>query len=144
MREAGGHSPPVETLVLSQFLALFQRDRYTRLRLNEQVVLGKETSEQHAVPVLVRAFVHQAIDGLSARTRIRPIAELAPVCAQPPAQRTLLGTHVSVGLAEVYGKRLQRRARAGLGYLPRVRDGSFEPLSQFDWQRVHPGSRTRL
>ena len=89
MRETGGHSPPVEVLVLSQLLALFQRDRYTRLRLNQQVVLGKETSEQHAVPVLVRAFVHQAIDGLSSRTHIQPIAELASVGTQPPAQRTL-------------------------------------------------------
>ena len=129
MREAGGHSPPVEALVLSQLLTLIQRDRYTGLRLHQQVVLGKESGEQHAVPLLEPAFVHQAIDGLSSRTRTQPIAELAFVRTQPPAQRTLLGAHVSVGLAEVHGKRLQRRSRASLGYLPRVRNGSFEPLS---------------
>ena len=130
MREAGGHPPLVEVFVLSQLLALFQRDRYTRLRLNEQVVLGKKTGEQHAVPLLVRAFVHQAIDGLSSRTRIQPVAELASMRTQPPAPRTLLGTHVSVGLAVVHGERFQRRTGTGFRHVPRVCYSSLELPSQ--------------
>ena len=130
MREACGHSPPVEVLVLSQLLALFQRDRYARLRLHQQSILGKETGKQHAVPLLVCAFVHQAIDGLSSRTHIQPIAELTAMGAQPPAQRTLLGTHVFVGLAVVHGERFQRRTGTGFRHVPRVCYSSLELPSQ--------------
>ena len=76
--EAGGERPLVHALLagalpLGQFLALVQRHRHAHLRLDEQVVLGEEAGEQHAMPVFVGALLDEAFDGLGAGLGITEI-----------------------------------------------------------------------
>ena len=104
--------PPVQPLLLRQLLALLQRDRDARARLDEKIVLRQKTGEQHAVPVLVGALMHEVIDTLASRARVAPISELSSMGAQAIAQSTLLWTHVSIWIALMHGERLRaRRAR---------------------------------
>ena len=128
--EARGERPLVDALLAGQLLAFVQGDGNTHLRFDEQIVLGEKASEQHAVPVLVGALVHQVVDRLTSRARIEAVAELAGMSAQPPAQSALLRAHVPVGLVVMHGERLQGGARAGLGHVPGFDDRSLEPPSQ--------------
>ena len=132
MGEARGQRPLVRVFFLCQFLAFVQGDGDPRLRLDEQAVFGEEPGEQHSVPVLVGALLHQAFDrpALAAGAGVERVAELPCVGAQPPAQRPLPLVHVPVGFVLVHGERFQRRAGAGFRHVPGVRDGAFEMSSQ--------------
>ncbi len=77
--------------------------------------------------MLISALVHQAIDAMTAGTYIEPVTELAGVGAQSPAQISLLRIHMPVGLVMMHGKRLHRRAGAGLGHITGLGYGPLEP-----------------
>ena len=130
------HRPFVDVLVLRQLLALLQRNGDAFLRLDEQMVLGEKSGEQHSVPVLVGAFVYQVRDGLFPRA-ITPVSELAGVGAQPPAQRALLFAHMLVSFAMMHGERLQRRTSAGLRHVASLHHSSFKVSSDFSRKGLH-------
>ena len=127
---ARGERPPVQPLLLSQLLALFQRDCDAGVRLDEEMVFREKTSEQHAVPVLVGALMHQVIDPLASRACVAPISELSPMGAQAVAQSTLLRIHVSIGFTLMYSERFQRGEGAGLRYISRAYDGPLKLIPQ--------------
>ena len=128
--EARGERPLVDAFLLGQLFAFVQGNGNAHLRLDEQVILGEKAGEQHAVPVLEGALMHQPVDRLTSRARIEAITELAGMRAQPPAQGALLRAHVPVGLVVTHGKRLQGVARAGFRHVPGFDDRALEPLSQ--------------
>ena len=128
--EARGQRPLVGVLLLRQFRAFGQGDRDAQFRLDQQVVLGQEAGEQHAVRVLKGALVYHVIDRLRSRIGAEPVAELPGVGAQPQAQGALRAVHVLVGLGFGNGERLQRRPGAGLGDVARLHDGALQPPAQ--------------
>ena len=65
----------------ARFLAFLQCHGNSEGGLYEQMVLREKSGEQHAVPVLVGAFVHQTVDGLISGSCISSVAELAGVRA---------------------------------------------------------------
>ena len=67
--EAGGQRPLVQAAaagLLGKFLAVLQGDGDAQVRFDEQVALRQEAGEQHSMPVLVGALLHQAANGLFA------------------------------------------------------------------------------
>ena len=93
------------------------------------MVFGEESGEQHPVPVLISAFLHQAIDCLSAGACIAPVAELPGMGTQPPAERALLRAHVLVGFVLVHGEGFEGRPRTTLRHVAGVGDGALETSS---------------
>ena len=128
--EARGERPLVDTLLAGQLLAFVQGDGNPHLRFDEQIVLGEKAREQHAVPILVGALVHQEAGRLTSRARIEAITELAGMDSEPPSQGALRRAHVSVGLVVMHGESLQGDVRGGLGHVPGFGDRPFELPSQ--------------
>ena len=113
-----------------QLLALLHRDGHARGRLNEQVILSQEASEQHTVPVFVGAFVDEPVDGLCAAFLVEHVAQLPAMGAKPIAQGPLLRRHGAMWLVMVDSQRSQRRSRTGFGSLSRIDDDLIKLLSQ--------------
>ncbi|MES9989483.1 MAG: hypothetical protein ABW077_16375 [Candidatus Thiodiazotropha endolucinida] len=103
VREARGQRPFVYALFLRQLLTLIQRDGDTHLGLDQQVVFCKKPGKQHPVPVLIGTLVNEVVDTMAARARIGPVAELACMGAEPPAQGALRPIHVAIGFMVLYG-----------------------------------------
>jgi hypothetical protein len=121
--------------------ALLQRDLDAVLRMDEQVVLGQETREQHAVPLVVRDLLFERGPATVARVkrwtvgvRDRP-AQLRGPRAELQPERILLGKRVR-RLAP-HAKDIQRCAGATFGHLAGFDDGPFELLAKFNRQRRH-------
>ena len=76
--------PLVDVFFLCQILAFIERDGET-LWLDQQVIFGEEPGEQHSMPMLVGAFMHQMVNGLGSRTCIPPISELPTMRSQAAA-----------------------------------------------------------
>ena len=99
------------------------------LRLDQEVRLGQEPREQHAVPMLVGAFLDEPRCILRARLRVSPVAELPAMRPQPIAQRALLGRQVLRRFRLAHAKLRHGLARAGLGHAPRLLDGRLKVLA---------------
>ena len=76
LREAARQLPPIHLLIARQLAALVEADCHARLGFNEQVVLGEEPGEQHPVPVLVSALLHEMVNRSDATPLITTITEL--------------------------------------------------------------------
>ena len=99
---AGGQVPGVGRAFLGgQLGALVQRDRHAR-RVHQQVVLGQEAGEEHAVPLLVGDLLDQPLfAGLDAAQLDGQAAQLRGLGAQGAAQQTLFFVHAGKGFARV-------------------------------------------
>ena len=109
---------PVRRLLAGEFLHLVERDRHARLRLDQQIGLGQEAREQHAVPVLVGAFLNEPSGRLRSRLRVAPVAEL-------PAMRAQSSCGARAGPASdasAHRRRRRQAARPPCARRPRRRD----------------------
>ena len=75
----------VDALLAGDLLDLVHGDRDLGVRLDQQLVFGKEPGEQHPVPMLVSDLLCQPADGLRAVGRA-DIAELPTTGTQAAAQ----------------------------------------------------------
>ena len=128
MGEAGGQRPLVQAAaagLLGEFLAVFQGDGDAQIRFDEQVALGQEAGEQHAVPVLVGAFLHQAANGLLAGGGVAAVAKLPGMGAEAAAQLALGAVQMVVGVPVANCQSLQGGASGFLCNVARVGYGAF-------------------
>ena len=70
--------------------------------------------------------MNQALNALTSRAWIAPIAKLATVCTQSAADISLFRTHMLEGFSLGHGERLQRCARPDLRNVPSTRNRSFK------------------
>src|ERR1017187_1355809 len=110
------------------------------LRMEQQIVLGEKSREQHAVPVLVGDRLLQMGDGLRSALRIAHIAQLPAVRAELVSQRALIRRQRGVRLMPVDGEALQRLLRAGLRNPARAiltSDGFLELAADISGEACH-------
>ena len=88
-RERRRERPGVGALLTRQIFALLHRDRDAGGGLHEQVVLGEEAGEHHAVPVLVRDLAHEPVHRLRP-ARAQRVPELPAVEPQAVPELPLL------------------------------------------------------
>jgi hypothetical protein len=105
--------------------------------LNEQTVLGKKTSKEHSVPVLVGTFMSEALDSLGAAHWIAPVAELTAMGSEAIAQCPLFYRHGTVWLMVMHGEGLQSHLRPCLRSLPRPDDYPLKLISELSLQNTH-------
>jgi hypothetical protein len=70
--------------VFGEFVAVFDRDGSSKVGMDEQLVLGEETSKQQTVPLFVGAVGDEEVDSFAR------VAQLARLRAQSPAQASLI------------------------------------------------------
>ena len=137
LREAPGHGPAILSPLAGQLLAIGQRDGDAFFGLDQQVVLGQEAGEQHAVPVLVGDLVGEALDLLHAGRRVEAVAELTPVRAEPPPQVLLVRRQRRVRPSIADGQHPQGAEGAGLAGPAGRLDCRRELVAKFAGQRLH-------
>ena len=132
-----GQGQPIAALRAGELLRLFEGDGDAGPGRDQEAGFGQETGEQHAVPVFVGTFLHQAVDALGAGCGIAAVAQLAAMGAQAAAQVALRLCHVAVGLGKVDGEGLQRLAGAFLGGGAGTADGAVQLAAQVSGEGGH-------
>lgn len=100
------------------------------IRVHEQIALGEEAREEHAVPVLVGDFGDEVGYGLRV-VGAQQIAQRPAMRAQAHTQLLLGITGMRRSLLGSDGKRLEGFLGTGLGMDTRLGDGGFENLAVF-------------
>src|ERR1017187_7619822 len=77
------------------------------LGVEQQIIFGEKSREQHAMPVLVGNRLLQVGNGLRSALRIAHIAQLSSVCAQLVPQGALIGCQGGVRFMAVDGEALE-------------------------------------
>lgn len=117
----------------SQLGAILQRDGHA-VRVQEQVVLGQEAGEQHAVPLLVGDLLDQLWNAFG----LAAAAELSGLGAEGAAEHLRLLAHRREGLRALDRKGDQGSLRRGFGRVAGGDDGAFEEAAIFgcEWRHV--------
>jgi hypothetical protein len=108
--------------------------------MQQQIVLGKEASEQQPVPMFVSHSLFEMADSLTAALRVELVAQLAAVGTKLIPQRPFRGRKRTVGLVAIHGQALQRLLGSVLGDLASAilsGDGSLKQAAKFSRKTWH-------
>jgi hypothetical protein len=119
---------PIRRLFAGEFLHLIESNSDTRLRLDQKVRLSQKAREQHAVPVLVGAFLNDACGVLYARLCVTPVPKLPAMRADAIAERALLSREVLRCFRLTHAKLRHGLAGAGLSHAARLLDSGLKVL----------------
>jgi hypothetical protein len=126
---------------LGVFLAIGQADRVA-VRVHQQIALGQEAREEHAVPVFVGDLGDEVVDGLRV-VGAQQIAECAAMGTQADAQLFLRLGGVGRSVFGGDGEGLQRLGGTGFGCGSRLGDRGFEDTAVFAGEGLgHSGSKS--
>jgi len=94
--------------------------------VHQQIVLGQEAREEHAVPLRVGGLLDE---GNHARSHVVAVAELSRPRAQAVAQAAVVERLGGERVAPVHGEGVEGGARGILGRLARLDDGVLQRLT---------------
>jgi len=117
-----GRQDPIVRLTFfrGQFLTIPQGDRHTG-GVHEQVVFGREASEEQAMPALASHLLDQGLEAIG----VQVIPQLAGAGTLSVAQAALVLVEGGEGAFAIDGHGQQRGLRRGFGSLAGVEDGSL-------------------
>ena len=128
---------PVCHPLTRKFLHLVESDGHTQLRLDQEVRLSQEPREQHAVPVLVSAFLNEAPGLLRACLRVPSVSKLSAMRAQSGSKGALVCGQISRRVAVANTKLLGGLAGARLSDATSLFDRFLELSSEVTRQYAH-------